>query len=358
MTITRSILLALLPVAAAALTGCNDGQATTAASETDTSTTPVPVDVRNPGRRSIDANYSVTGAIEAEGDAPVVARVDGRVVELFVEEGDFVEEGQVLARLDGERLRLAMLAAKADLDMAQGEFARFRDLDARGLVSKSMYDNLRYELEALQATWELARLEYQYSRIRAPIAGVVTRRDIKPGEHVPAGTPVFRVTNTRELLAYLEIPQGELAKFEPGLAATLRLDSLPGRGFPATIVRLSPTIDAASGTFRATAEIPNVHGLLAPGMFGRFSVTYDTHENVLVIPTDALLDEDEATAVYVAIGDRVERRVIETGIQSKEYTEVVGGLDADEQIVVMGHSALRDGSKVLATLDDSGRNSG
>lgn len=353
MTTREFAVIALALASAGALTGCNDGQATTAGGDAESNATAVPVEVRYPGRRNIDATYSVTGAIEAEGDAPVVARVDGHVVELLVEEGDFVEEGQVLARLDGERLRLAMISAKADLDKARGEFARYRDLDARGLVSKSMYDNLRFELEALEATWQLAELNYDYSHIRAPIGGYVTRRDIKQGEHVVAGEPVFRITNTSELLAYLDIPQIELAKFEPGLAATLRLDSLPNHSFRATIVRLSPTIDTESGTFRATAVIPNENDLLAPGMFGRFSITYETHDDALVIPTDALLDEDDATAIYVAVGDHVERRVIQTGIQSREFTEVVGGLEADEQVVVMGQSALRDGSKVLATLGDA-----
>jgi membrane fusion protein (multidrug efflux system) len=347
----RFALLIISLAAATALTGCMNGQASPVADDTGPVGTAVPVEVRYPERMAVDARYGVTAAIEAEGDAPAVARVSGRVVELLVEEGDYVEAGQVLARLDGERLRLSMLAAKAELDRAKGEFERYRDLDARGLISKAMYDNLRYELEALEATWKVAELDYQYSRIRAPITGYVTRRDIKPGEHVAAGTPVFRITDTSELVAYLEIPQVELGKFEPGLAATLRLDSLPGQSFPATIVRLSPTIDIDSGTFRAAATIPNGDGLLAPGMFGRFLVTYETHQDALVIPSDALLDEDEATAVYVAVGDHVERRVIETGIESQGYTEVVSGLAADEQVVVMGHSALRDGSKVLATLD-------
>ena len=130
---------------------------------------------------------------------------------------------------------------------------------------------------------------------------------------------------------------------------------MPGELFDAEIVRISPTIDVRNGTFRATAFIDNSSGALAPGMFARFTIAYEMHADALVIPRRALVEEDSQVAVYVVIDGAVERRAIEIGIESDGVVEILGGLDGDEEIVVVGQSGLRDGSKVLAsnTLKDS-----
>lgn len=346
----RTIALALLALpAVATLPGCNTGDASPVVQE-ESAAAPVPVQVRMPVRRDLYATYETTANIETEGDAPVVARVAGDVVELLVEEGERVAAGQALARLDGERLRLEMLAARADLDRVRGEYERYQDLHRRGLVSKSMFENLKFDLDSLQATYELRQLEYGYTTIRAPIDGVVSAREVRPGQHVNVTQTVFRVTDTRELVADLRIPQTELRRIAAGQVATLRVDSLAGREFPAEIVRISPTIDIRNGTFRATVHIDNASGDLAPGMFARFAIAFERHADALSIPRNALIEEDEVTAVYVVTGDTVERREITTGIQSREAVEVLSGLAESDQVVVVGHSALRDGSRVLARL--------
>ena len=339
------VLLAL----AATLAGCGVGEASVSDAEAVQAATPVPVEVAQPHRANVRATYAATATITSDSDAPAVARVSGVVVELLVEEGEFVAEGQVLARLDGERLRLEMLAAKASLEQARTEFRRNADLHERGLISASMFDNLKFDLQALEAGYELRKLNYGYAAIRAPIAGVVASRDIKPGQHLAVNDVAFRITDTRELLAYLQIPQAELPKFSAGHEASVEVASMPGARFPATIARISPTIDVRNGTFRATAIINNGHGELAPGMFGRFRIAYEEHTDALVVPTVALIGEDDESAVYVVADGEVLRRIVETGIESNGMIEILDGLSETDVIVVVGHSNLRDGSKVLAS---------
>ncbi len=346
---TTAIIATLTLAGATVLSGCGVGQASVADEEAIQAATPVPVEVANPFRADIFATYNATATITSDADAPVVARIVGEIVELLVEEGDVVTEGQVLARLDGERLRLEMLAAKANLKQAQTEYERNVDLHSRGLISASMFDNLQFDLEALEATYELTRLNYEYAKIRAPISGVVASREVKPGQHLAVNDVAFRITDTSELIAYLQIPQSELPKFAAGHNASIEVASMPGIDHPATIARISPTIDTRNGTFRATAVIDNAAGNLAPGMFGRFTIAYERHEDALVIPLAAVLDEDEVTTVYVVNDDEVLLRNIETGIESDGKVEVLGGLDENDVIVVVGHSGLRNGSKVLAS---------
>ena len=351
----KPIFAVLALAATAQLSGCGVGEASVADADAIQAATPVPVQVAQPFREDMFATYSATATIASDADAPVVARVAGDVVELLAEEGDYVKEGQALARLDGKRLRLEMLAAKANLDQARSELARNRDLHERGLISAASFDNLQYTLEELEATYELRKLEYGYTTIRAPISGYVATRDIKPGQHVAADVVAFRITDTRELIAYLHIPQAELNKFSAGHLASVEVASMPDAEYAATIARVSPTIDTRNGTFRATAVIDNAAGSLAPGMFGRFTVAYEKHADALVVPAAALIDEDDESAVYVVIDGEVVRRVVETGVEMDGKVEILAGLDEFDVIVVVGHGNLRDGSRVLASdkLKDS-----
>lgn len=336
------------------LTACGVGEARTSSNDEQNAVTPLPVEISSPAKADIFATYHTTTTITSETEAAVVARVGGEVVEILVEEGDRVSEGQVLARLDGERLRLQTQQAKATLDKADKEYERFVRLHEMGLVSASAYEGLKFDMRALEAAYELQRLQYEYTDIRAPIGGVVSARDVKIGQHVGVNDETFRITDSNNLVAYLRIPQSELVKFSTGHRANVRVDALPNVSFDATIARISPTIDARNGTFRVTAYIDNDDGLLAPGMFGRFDIAFEQHVDALIIPLGALVTEDNETVVYIVEDGVAVRRPIQTGIQSGDSIEVLSGLDEQDQIVVTGQGSLRDGSRVFASIDSEG----
>ena len=342
-------LLTVLALSAiAALPGCGVGEASSETDELDVAT-PVPVEVAYPIRADIFATYHATTTILSDADAPVLARVPGELVQLFVEEGDRVVRGQVLARLDGARLRLEMLEASAKLEQARKDLLRYTDLAERGLVSASMFDGLTYDVDALLANYEIRKLNYDYSTIRAPIAGIISSRDVKLGQNVEANAKLFHITDTSELIAYLQIPQSELAKFSAGHTAILQVASMPGVDFAAIIVRISPTINISNGTFRATAFVDNRAHDLAPGMFARFSIAYEKHHDALIVPAEAIVEEDNQTSIYVVTDGEAIRRIVATGIESDNRVEILDGLADDEQIIIVGHTGLRDGSKVIAS---------
>jgi len=346
--IKKSAIAILTSFLAVALTGCGVGEAKSADASPDP-VTPLPVKTLLPRVGDIFASYQTAAALVAESDAAVRARVAGEVIEILVEEGSRVEKGQLLARLDGERLRLEMLQAKTSLDKLTNEYARMVGLHKRGLVSQAMYDGLEFDVQALEAAYKLKRLDYGYTNIRAPISGVVSSRDIKVGRQIAVNDSVFRITNTGKLVAYLKIPQGELAKFSAGEAITLGVDAIPEVLFAATVNRISPTIDISNGTFRITAFVDNQSGRLAPGMFARFSIDYEKHADALLVPTAALVEQDNAAVVFVVKDDAVERRIVQTGIKSGAMVEIINGLESDEAIVIAGQAGLRDGSLVLAS---------
>lgn len=332
---------------AASLSGCNAGEASVAA-ETESVAAPLPVAVVTPEIADIFATYETTAKIEADAEAPVIARAEGQIVEILVEEGDVVSQGQLLARLDGDRNRLQMLQARANLEKASRAYDRQINLRERGLVSVASLEGLKFDVELLTATYELSKLNYEYTLVRAPIDGVVASRVVKTGAHINTGDQLFGIVDTSKLVAYLKIPQTELSKFSEGHRATLHVDSIQGVPFEARIERISPTIDPRNGTFRATAYMKNADGDLAPGMFGRFSIAYEKHSNALLVPKSAVVYEDSENVVYVVTNGEAARRPVSLGIESMGNVEILDGLTSDEQVVVSGQTGLRDGSKVLA----------
>jgi membrane fusion protein (multidrug efflux system) len=349
MKLRNSIIAISAALLAASLSACGVGEARSTIEESELAT-PLPVEVVLARRAEIFATYRTTSNISSDVDAAVTARVGGDVTEILVEEGDQVVQGQVLARLDGERLRLEMQQARANLDKTTREYERFINLHDRGLVSSAAFDSMKYDLDSLRASYELKRLYYNYTFIRAPISGVISSRDIKVGQQIGAGLSTFRVTDTSALVAYLHIPQSELGKFSPGIFADVQVDAMPEEIFQASIARVSPTIDVRNGTFRVTAYINNDAGLLAPGMFGRFAIAYERHSDALLIPAAAVLQEDNQSVVYVVDNGAAVRRPIQTGIVEDGHVEVLSGLDGSEDIIVTGQNGLRDGSRVLASV--------
>lgn len=331
------------------LSGCNVGEARVSGSD-EPAEIALPVEVAIPRRGAIAAVFESTAALEADYEAVVRSRVDGEVVDILVEEGDVVARGQVLARLDGERKRLAMRQAGANVEKLRREYERNRELSKRGLVSAATLESMHYELEALQASFELRKLEYEHTAIRAPLAGIVSARLVKTGRHVVEGDRVFVITDTTRLVAHLDIAQTELAKFDTGLDTVVRVDASPDSVFAASVERISPTIDRETGTFRATVHVDNIDSRLAPGMFGRFDIAYRNYPDALLIPVRAVLEEDGETVVYVVADGAAERRVVRTGIANGGEVQVLHGIDVNDRIVVSGQTALRPGSRVLASV--------
>jgi membrane fusion protein, multidrug efflux system len=337
--------------------GAGDEQAGTGEDE-DKDTPAIPVEVAAATRGDIVAVYSSTAPIEAFAEAQVVAKVGGEVVEILVEEGQQVAAGDVLARLDGERLRFEMQQAEANLKKLERDHARNVDLKERGIISLGEFEKILYEMEALKASFNLARLELGYTEITAPIDGVVARRFIKVGNTLPVNAPTFQITSLEPLVSYLHVPEREYRHIEAGQTATLQVDALQGTAFEGVVARISPVIDPATGTFKVTIEVIDETRRLRPGMFGRVDIIYDSHANALQIPRSAIVEDAGESIVYVVEDETARRRVIETGYTSKGQIEVLDGLDGSELFVLVGQAGLKQGSKVsVINVADAGETS-
>ncbi len=306
----------------------------------------IPVETSAATRADIYAMYSGTAPIEADAEAGVIAKVAGEIREILVEEGDEVIRGQLLARLDGDRLRLELMQSEANLRKAERDHQRNVDLKDRSLISAGDFEKIKYEMDALEATNDLARLELSYTEIRAPIDGVIAERFVKVGNTIDVNAVTFQVTSLEPLIAYLHVPEREYRRIRRGQTAVIEVDALQGSEFQATVARISPVVDPATGTFKITVEVSDATRRLKPGMFGRINIVYDMHPQALQVPRSAIIDEAGETSVFIVEDEKAVRRSIKTGYANNGNIEIVGGLSGSEKIVVVGQAGLRDGSKV------------
>ena len=315
-------------------------------------TTAIPVEVGSPVRGDIYAVYSGTAPVEAFAEADVVAKVSGEVREILVEEGDDVVAGQIMARLDGDRLRLELNESSANLRKLQRDYERNVELKDKGLVSSGDFDKIRYDMEALEASHNLAKLELDYTQIRAPLDGVVADRFVRLGNTISTGDPVFRVTSLDPLVAYLHVPEREYRNIAKGQVVGIEIDALQGQKIVAAVTRVSPVVDPDTGTFKITVEISDTQRRIKPGMFGRLYIVYDEHDNVLQVPRSAVLEESSEISVFVVEDDKAIRKSVQIGYSNSGMVEITDGLTDDDLVVTVGQVGLKDDAVVTVINAD------
>ncbi len=351
----RWLATALLLATAAALIAC--GQANGDSKEEGQEEVPaVPVEVATTQRAEMAALYSGTAPIEADRRALVMPKVSGEIRAVLADEGQRVKAGQTLARLDGDQLRLEVALHEATMRKLERDYNRNLELQQKGLVSATAIDNLKYELEAAKANWELARLQLSYTEIRSPIAGTVTQRLdlVKVGNTVtPVGgviesadSSLFVVEDLDTLILRVNVPERELSKLSVGQPAELSFDAVPGRTFQGEIALISPSIDPATATFGVRIRVTETGGLLRPGMFARVAIVYERKTDALQIPRTALLDTDGQAKVFVIADGKAAERAVKLGLSNGAWIEITEGLKDGEQVVVVGQGAVKPGAAV------------
>jgi membrane fusion protein (multidrug efflux system) len=338
------ILAGLLAGLVALGTGCGRSSHSEPAGKAEGASVPVEVAMVTVG--DIASYWTGTATLEAEKETEVVAKVGGVVKRLLVEEGDYVRAGQALAKLDDEKIAVQVEQAKANLDKLESDYERAQELFAGDLVSAQEFQRAKYEYESQKAAYSLCELDLEYTSICSPISGVVAERLVKVGNMVTPNSPVFKVTDPDPLLAVLHVPERQVGMLREGQRAIISVDALGESEFAGTVKRISPVIDPSTGTIKATIEVRDTSGSLKPGMFARVNIVSDVHQNAVLAPRDAVIEEDNKSVVFVVTDSTAYRRIVETGYVNSVHIEVVDGLALGDTVVTTGKTSVKDSSKV------------
>jgi membrane fusion protein (multidrug efflux system) len=346
---TRAALAAALALALGGLSGCGaDAQSRELARKAEEAEAArVPVEVASVVTGHLAPTYAATANLEAERDAKLVVEIAGEVVEILVEEGDRVAAGQVLARIDARWQSLELRQQQSLADRLAHDVSRNDRLLDKSMISREAYDQARYARDTQDAAVGLARLAVDKTAIRAPYAGVVTRRHIKQGQWLKLQDPAFEIADFSELKARIDVPERVAHLLAAGQPVVLDADALPGHALAGTVERVSPVVDRTTGTVGAVIAVDNPEGVLRPGLFVRLEINYEQIADATLMPKSAVVGNGSTTHVWVVEDTQVQQREVRLGVENGTLVQVVDGVAAGATVVTVGQSGLKDGDKVV-----------
>ncbi len=307
----------------------------------------VPVETAPVTRGPISSFLSFNTTLETEAMVDIYPQTTGQVERLFVEEGVVVKAGTPLLKIEDSELRLDAAEASANYEQLKRNFARTEDLFERKLINKQDYENQSYQLEQARIRHERSATRLAYATVRAPFDGVISSREVQVGARVGTGTKAFSMVKFDEIVARVFVPGRYLPIVAKDQPAVVTSEFLPDRSFKGWVKRISPVIDPKSGTFKVTVGVRSDKPTdLPPGLFVGVRVITDTRENAVLIPKRAVVYEGGERFYFVVANDIASKRKLVAGYEDPQSIEATSGLEPGAEVLVVGHSGLKDGAAV------------
>lgn len=308
---------------------------------------PQAAEVRLPNVTIMAASYKdvpqsdvYTANVEAYAKNNIAPQSPSRIQKIYVEVGDFVRAGQIVAKMDEVSLNQSKLSMAND----SLEYSRIKKLYEQGGVSKSDFD-------AMELKYNVTRSQYQNllenTILRSPVSGVITARNYDQGD-MYGGSPIYVVEQITPVKLYVGISEMDYTRVKKNDTVTLTADALPGKTFTGRIARIYPTIDAATHTFTAEVNVANSDRLLRPGMYARVTVNFGSNHSIGV-PDDCVVKQQGSgvRSVFVLQADNTVKEIVVTlGRHFGTEYEILSGVAEGDKVVVKGQASLKNGSKV------------
>lgn len=316
-------------------------------------------------RETVEENISFTGDIEAQFRVTVYSKVGGEIEKLAVDIGDDVRKGDLIAQVEKkklvlqvERLDASLEGAKINLEKFRKDYERIKSLFEKNAVSQQKMDNTgaayksaQAQVKELEASLALAEIQLAGSRICAPIKGTVAKKFIDEGEMIvdasmTKNAPLVTIVDMDIVKVVVSVTGRDIVRVKIGQEARVRVDTYPNRIFVGKVSNISPVLSPLSRTAPVEIEIANSPHLLKPGMFARVKIITGRHENVLVLPIEAIIYQGVKENLFVVEENIARLREVKTGFNDGEMVEILSGLRETEKVIVEGSYGLKNGARV------------
>jgi len=308
----------------------------------------VPVEAMQVMRGDIANYYSANAILESVEEADVISKVHGLIERVLVEEGDYVEKGQILAEIDATRYQLSLQQRQAELKRVKSEFDRLSSASNKSLVSADQLEKLEWQYKSLEASTKLAALDVKEAKVIAPISGYISARYVKEGNLVQQYQQknLFHIVAQKELQGVLHLPEGQFSRLKIGQNVKLAVAAVEDQEFIAKVGRISPVIDAKSGTFKVVITMDNTKQQLKAGMFAEVNIEFGLHQESILAPSSAILTMDNQNIAYQVLDGKAVKTQIVTGYRQDGLVEIVSGIKDDAHLITAGHNNLKDQADV------------
>jgi membrane fusion protein (multidrug efflux system) len=281
------------------------------------------------------------------------AKVTGYIKAVNVDKGDALKEGAVLAEIEVPELLADRARYQAEAEIAALDYRRTSEAQKKApdLVVAQSVDEAKSKADVAKANLERTETLLGFTKIVAPFAGMVTRRNVDPGAFVAAATstssaPMFTVMDFSKVRVQAPIPEIEVPNIKTGLTVKVAVEELKESPFGGTVTRFSHALDEATKTMLAEIELPNPKGDLRPGMYANVRIIVERKPDCLIIPVEALLVEKARNSVFTIAENKAKRVTVKTGFNDGGWVEILDGVKLDDRVILLGKQPPADGQTV------------
>jgi membrane fusion protein (multidrug efflux system) len=307
----------------------------------------IPVIAAEARIEAVVERLSLVGTLQANEMVTIKSEIEGMVVEIGFQEGEAVEGGKLLLRLDETKLAAALAEAESNFKLSGSTLERSKQLYNDHLIPQQEYDEAAARYTANEAAVERRRRELKDTRIYAPFGGVLGARLVSPGQVIAPATVLTTLVDLDPMKAEVHVPERFLSQVKLGQDLQLTVAAYPGRPFAGQVYFIAPEVDPATRTALVKARVDNREGRLKAGMFASLDLTLQVREKAVVIPESSLVLTQNKTSVWV-IGedDTVQPCEVKVGLRMPGTAEILEGLKPGERVVVEGVQKVMPGAKV------------
>ena len=285
------------------------------------------------------------GTAKANESVEIRPRISSLVTRIRFEEGQFVEQGDLLVELENSEIRAGLALAEATLSESRSLYNRSKELESTQAISASSLEALLAQVRVDEANVEAARAKLSHTRLRAPFSGRIGLRRVSPGSFVNTDTVITTLDDVSVIKLDFSVPETFVNVVRQGMSIAAHSLVFPDRDFTGTVASIDTRLDPVSRAVEVRAVIPNVDGLLKPGMFMTVDLQRDRGD-VMMAPEQAIVPEGSRQYVYVVSDGLVEKRQVRLGRRIPGYVVIADGLAARESVVTEGTHKVRDGARV------------
>lgn len=323
-------------------TSCNKSTSGTNSSASNA----IPVVAQVIQKDSLIKNISLSGNVEGNKTVKLGFMVAGKINSIHVQEGQYVSQGQLLATLDDESYAVAKELADIQVNQASDEYERLKLMYERNSISESDFKKMEFALQGAKAQQRLHTKNYNDTRLKSPINGILLKRLNEAGEIVASGMPIVVISDISKVKVNAYIPEQQLNAIRIGQNADIYIGAL-NKHFEGIVTEVAGAADPTTRAFTVKVEVDNPGNLIRPGMIAEAHFTGPQASEVLAIPVTAILrTPDGQSYVYVIDNGKAFKRHISIGALMGDHIEVISGLAEGETIVTGGAQKLTNGSAV------------
>jgi HlyD family secretion protein len=336
--------------------GCSGGTAAPAMEEEKS----VAVETQIVSKASIEAVSALSGKVKPREEISIVPKVPGKAAAVNVKIGHRVKTGDILFSLDDSDIRQQVSQAESALRIAESSYINAKksfentaQLYELGGVSKLTYETsessfkmAEEQFKSAQAAYQLAKSQLDSTIVRSPIDGLVAAVNASAGEMVSNAVPAVTVVDISSVTVDINVPETMVNKVKKGDEVDVLVAAVSSEAVKGKIESISPTADARTQSYPISITITNANEVLKGGMFAEVKLKADTARDVLAVPLSSVVEERDKKYVYVANGDRAQKREVQTGLAGVENVQILSGLNENESIIVKGQNFLSDGALI------------